>query len=316
MHFAVSTHWNTYRHANGETMIEEVLALGVDAVELGYDLRIDMIEGVKKMVASGAVKVNSVHNFCPVPMGAPRGHPELYTPGSTDRQTRDQCIAHMTRTIEFAAEVGAKVVVAHAGNVDMPRMSRDLIAWCEDGRQFSPAYEKLKLKAQVTRDKKAPKQLVFLRESIDRLLPILEKNNMVIAFENLPTWEAIPTEIEMEGLLKSYNSPRLRCWLDLGHAQIRQNLGFINASRWADRLSPWMAGMHIHDVKPPIHDHVMPPRGHIAFDLYREVAQRDLLRVIEPAPGTESSHIIEAIAYLKACWSPNAMETQKPGTPS
>ncbi len=302
MQFSVSTHWNTYRHVTGETMIEEILALGVDAVELGYDLRIDMVPGVRNMVQNGSVKVLSVHNFCPVPIGAPRGHPELYTPGSTDRQIRDLAVTHMSRTIAFAAEMGAKVVVAHAGNVDMSRISRDLYDWCLTGRQFTPAYEKLKLKLLTNRDKKAPRQIGFLKESIDRLMPVLTEHNIALAFENLPTWEAIPTEIEMEGLLKEYNSPHLRSWYDFGHGQIRQNLGLINAERWAERLSPWMAGMHIHDVKPPVQDHVMPPRGHIPFDRYKKIALRDLVRVIEPAPGTDAEELKEAIAFLRQCW--------------
>lgn len=302
MHFSVSTHWNTYRHTTGEAMIEEILGLGVDAVELGYDLRIDMVPGVRAMVAAKAVKVDSVHNYCPVPMGAHRGHPELYTPASTERTTRDNAVLHMSKTIAFAAEVGARAVVAHAGNVDMSRMSREMIEWCEQGRQYSPAYEKLKLKVMTTRDKKAPKQLDYLRESIDRLLPVLEQHRMVLAFENLPTWESIPTEIEIERLLTSYQSPWLRCWFDFGHAQIRQNIGFINAERWAERLAPWMAGMHIHDVRAPVQDHVMPPKGQIAFDRYREIANRDLIRVIEPAPGTDPGEVKEAIAFLRACW--------------
>jgi sugar phosphate isomerase/epimerase len=313
MQFSVSTHWNTFRHVTGEAMVEEILGLGVDAVELGYDLRIDMVPGVRNMVQSGAIKVLSVHNFCPVPMGAHRGHPELYTPGSTDRQVRDLAVTHMSRTIAFAAEMGAKVVVAHAGNVDMTRMSRDLYDWCQQGKQFTPAYEKLKLKTLALRDKKAPKQIGYLKESIDRLLPVLAQYNIALAFENLPTWEAIPTEIEMETLMKEYNSPYLKCWFDFGHGQIRQNLGFINAERWAERLSPWLAGMHIHDVKPPVHDHVMPPRGHIPFDRYTEVAQRDVVRVIEPAPGTAAEEIKEAIAFLNKCWQSPATTTQETG---
>lgn len=310
MQFSVSTHWNTFRHATGETMIEEILDLGVGAVELGYDLRIDMVPGVRNMVKSGAVKVLSVHNYCPVPMGAHRGHPELYTPASTERITREQAITHMTNTIVFAAEMGAKVVVAHAGNVSMSRMSSDLIDWCAQGQQFSPSYERLKLKVQITRDKKAPKQLQYLRESIDRLMPVLQQHNMVLAFENLPSWESIPTEVEMEQLLREYNSPLLRSWFDFGHAHIRQNLGFINAHRWAERLAPWCAGMHIHDVKKPVQDHVMPPHGEIDFTQYREFAHRDVVRVIEPAPGTETELVKEAIAFLQECWQTPPAETQ------
>lgn len=302
MQFAVSTHWNTFRHASGEAMIEEILALGVDAVELGYDLRADMVHGVKAMVQNGSVRVLSVHNFCPVPMGAHRGHPELWTPASTDPRTRESAIKHITSTVEFAAEMGASVVVAHAGNVDMSQMSRDLIEWCRTGRQYTPAYEKLKMKITMTRDKKVVKQLGYLRESIDRLLPELEKNRVMLAFENLPTWEAIPTEIELEKLLEEYNSPWLRSWFDFGHGYIRQNLGFINAERWVERLSPWIAGTHIHDVKPPAQDHVIPGRGTIPFDLYREFASRDIVRVLEPAPGADAAELKDAIAFLRQCW--------------
>lgn len=316
MDFSVSTHWNTFRHASGETMIEEILALGVDSVELGYDLRVDMVEGVRKMVAEGAVRVPSVHNFCPVPIGAHRGHPELYTPASSDPVTRDKAVEHTINTIRFAAEVGARVVVAHAGNVSMSRMSRDLVEWCQMGRQFTPAYEKMKMKIQLARDRKASRQLDYLRASIDRLLPELERNRVALAFENLPSWEAIPTEMEMEELLRQYNSPWLRAWHDFGHAQIRQNLGFINAERWLQRLSPWMAGSHIHDVKPPVQDHVMPPMGTIPFDLYGDFARGDIVRVIEPAPGTSADEIKQAIAFLDRCWQAPDTEDKSSGTGS
>lgn len=308
MEFSISTHWNTFRHATGEAMIEEILALGLTTVELGYDLRLDMVAGVKKMVAEGAVRVRSVHNYCPVPMGTHRGHPEIWTPASPDARTRESAVYHMTKTIEFAVEVGASVVVAHAGNVDMSQMSRDLVEWCATGRQYTPAYEKLKMKVQLTRDKRVTRQLDYWRESIDRLLPALEKHRIMLAFENLPTWESIPTEMEMETLLRQYHSPWLRSWYDFGHGQIRQHLGFINAERWVERLSPWIAGCHIHDFLPPAQDHVMPPNGTIPFDIYRHFAAQDIVRVLEPAPGEDAEKVKDAVAFLRQCWHAPASE--------
>ena len=85
-------------------MVEEILSLGFDHLELGYDLRMDLVPGLQKMVQERAVKVDSVHNFCPVPIGAPRGHPELYTLASTDRKIREGAIHHTSKTIRFAAE--------------------------------------------------------------------------------------------------------------------------------------------------------------------------------------------------------------------
>lgn len=311
MPLALSTRWNAGRHRSGQAMIEEILAFGLDRVELGYDLRSELIPGVKAMIAAGAVRVDSVHNFCPVPVGAPRPHPELYTPAATDRREREYAVAHISTTLRFAAEVGARVVVCHSGNVDMPKFSFDLLRLAARGEQFSQAYETLKLKAQITRDKKAPRQLGYLAECLEKLAPVVRETGVNLALENLPTWEAIPSEMEAEGLMKRFYSAGIRLWWDIGHAQIRENLGFINASRWLRRLAPFIAGLHVHDVEPPGQDHLMPPLGKIDFPALSDIAGMDMVRVLEPTPETDPAPIVRAIQYLRETWPP-----AKPAAPS
>lgn len=307
---SISTRWNAGKHRSGEAMLEQILALGLDRVELGYDLRSELIPGVKTMVESGAVQVKSVHNFCPIPVGAPRPHPELYTPGSADAREREYAVTHISKTLRFAAEMGATVVVCHSGNVDMPKYSFDLLRMASKGEQFGEAYEALKLKAQITRDKKAPRQIDCLMDSLQKLVPIVRETGVQLALENLPTWEAIPSELEAEQLMKQFFAAGIRLWWDIGHAQIRENLGFINASRWLRRLVPFVAGMHIHDVAPPGQDHVMPPRGHVDFKALSDLAKLDMVRVLEPAPGTETDHIVRAIEFLRATWNLGEPETK------
>lgn len=306
MMFSLTTRWNASRHTDGEAMIAEILGLGFDRVELGYDLRIDLVPGVKKMVASGAVKVDSVHNFCPVPVGAPRGHPELFTMASTDRREREAAVHHTAKTARFAAEMGARVVIVHGGNVEMTRLSRGLCALHEQGRQFTPAYEKAKIKLQVARDRKARKQVDLLRESLEQLLPRAAETGVKIALENLPAWEGIPSELEMETLCRDFSGQGLRCWYDIGHGQIRENLGLINQERWIERLSPYLAGLHIHDVLPPAGDHRMPPEGRVDFGRLKRFAEMDLLRVIEPAPDAPAEKIVEALKFLRQTWDQGA----------
>ena len=308
---AISTRWNAGRHASGEAMLDEILALGLDRAELGYDLRAELIPGVKAMVAAKAIRIDSVHNFCPVPIGAPRPHPELYTPAAVDRREREYAVTHISRTLRFAAEVGARVAVCHSGNVDMPKHSFDLVRMAARGEQFTEAYENLKLKAQIARDKKAPKQIEYLAESLEKLVPVVKETGVQLALENLPTWEAIPTELESEKLMKRFHAAGIRLWWDIGHAQIRENLGFINASRWLRRLAPYVAGMHVHDVVPPGQDHVMPPAGKVDFPALAEIARMDMVRVLEPAPDTATDQIAGAIAYLRTAW-----HLTEPKTPS
>ena len=255
------------------------------------------------MVREGTVKVDSVHNFCPVPVGAPRGHPELFTLASSDPKIREGAVHHTSKTIRFAASVGAKVVIVHAGNVEMARMSADLRALCEKGEQFSARYDKLKLKLQLTREKKVRKQLDYLRQGIEQLIPVIAETGVQVALENLPTWEAMPSELEMEDLCRQYAPQGLRYWHDIGHGQIRQNLGFINQERWMERLQPYMAGMHIHDVVAPAMDHLLPPQGQVDFAALKKFAKGDIIRVIEPAPQTPGEIIVEALRFLRQAWA-------------
>jgi sugar phosphate isomerase/epimerase len=294
MDFALTTRWNAGRHTRGESMITEILDLGFSRVELGYDLRIDLVPGVKAMVEQGAVQVDTVHNFCPVPVGAPKGHPELFTLAAVSRRERESAIAHTSRTIRFAAEIGARAVVVHAGNVDMKRLSDRLAQLCRKDHRFSAEYERLRLKLQVKREKKARRQLKYLYESIGQLLPVLEECQIRLALENLPTWEAMPTEIELEALL-GY-------WHDIGHGQVRENLGFINQVRWMDRLKHALTGMHIHDVAPPVYDHLMPPEGNINFSRFKRFAVMDIFRVFEPTPRATSEAIIRAKTIMENTW--------------
>lgn len=303
MNFALSTHWNAHRHTRGEALIDEILSLGFDRVELGYDTRVDLVAGIKQRVAAGAVRVDSLHNFCPVPMVAMSSGPEIYTLADPDPRVRQNAVTHTTNTIRFAAELGAPYVVCHAGNVAMEHYSRSLWDLAAAGRQFTPQFEKTKMRMQLERDKRAPKQLQFLEEGVAKLLPVLEETKVALCFENLPSWESIPTEIELETLLKKFNSPRVRYWHDVGHGQIRQNIGLINQDRWLDRLRPWLAGMHVHDVVPPAMDHVMPPRGKVDFSRLKTVAQTDIVRVIEPSSRAPREDVETGFKFLKEAWA-------------
>jgi sugar phosphate isomerase/epimerase len=264
---------------------------------------------VKALVAARAVRIDSVHNFCPVPVGAPRPHPTLHA-GLPDRREREFAVHHISRTLRFAAEVGAKVVVCHSGNVDGPKYSFDLVRLAARGEQFGEPYENLKLKAQLARDKKAPRQIEYLAESLEKLVPVVQETGVQLALENLPTWEAIPSELESEKLMKRFQAAGIRLWWDIGHAQIRENLGFINASRWLKRLVPHVAGFHVHDVAPPGQDHLMPPRGKVDFPALAEFVRPDKVLVLEPSPDTETAHIVRAIEYLRATW--NLTEAKTP----
>ncbi len=309
MNFALTTRWNAGRHITGEAMLEEILELGFTHVELGYDTRLDLVSGIRTMVSQGAVKVDSLHNFCPLPMGAGRGHPEIYTFAHPDRRMREKAVQHTSETVRFAAELGAKVVVAHAGNVEMKHLTMDLIGMAELGQQYTPRYDKRRLKLQELREKKSRKQFTYLLACLEQMMPVLQETGVQLALEVLPTWEAFPTETEFEQIFAQFGSTHLRYWHDIGHAKIRENLGFISMERWLERLQPHLAGMHLHDVAPPGRDHVMPPDGHIDFARYAHFVQTDIVRVIEPTTRTPADEIVRAHQFFRDTFDPALAET-------
>lgn len=299
---SLSTRWNAGRHSDGFAMIDEILSMGFRSVELGYDLRRDLVEGVRASIDSGTVRATSVHNFCPVPTAAPAGHPELFTLADKDPRVRAQAVRYTSETIRFAAEVGAKVVVLHAGNVAMKRITPKLFGLCEEGKKDSKQYEKLLMKLLAKREKRAPKQLAYLMEGLEKILPVLEENNITLGIENLPSWEGIPTELEMETILKRFDSPLLGYWHDMGHGEVRENIGLSSHLNWLQRLSPSLVGMHVHDVMPPAGDHLMPPKGEIDFSRFSTYAHGNIPLVLEPSPHVPKDELQSGAELLQEVW--------------
>lgn len=303
MIFAMTTRWNAGRHETGEAMLEELLSLGFSHVELGYDLTPNLVPGVLSMVASHSVKIDSLHAFCPLPPLVTFPSPEPFTLMDPDPAVRATALHYLQNTVRFAVEVGARVVVAHAGNASIKPSFPKLIDLIVTDQRESSAYEALRMKTIIAREKAAIGQLPYLYANIEKILPLLEETRVTLALEILPSWESFPSEVEIEKLLAHFNSPMLKVWHDLGHGQIRENLGFTNHVRWVSRLHPWIAGMHVHDVYPPHKDHLMPPAGTIDFTLFRESAQGDILRVLEPSPNLPAEEIMAGVNHIRKAWA-------------
>jgi sugar phosphate isomerase/epimerase len=302
MMFALSTRWNAGRHTTGEAMIDEIIALGFREIELGFDLRVPLTDGVRRRVKENAVTVRSLHNFCPLPVGAPVPHPEIFQLASRSEANRESAVRYTLSTIGFARDLGASVVVAHAGNVDMWTRTSKLIGMMERNSDPGVRYERAKLRLLMRREKHVGRHMDALLRSLDELVPHLKSSNVRLGLELLPSWEAIPTETEMQAILKRYPGGEIVYWHDFGHGQIRQNLGLSAHGHWFSKLSPHMAGMHIHDVFPPAHDHLMPPRGRLDFVPFRQWIRPEQIMVLEPAPGTPAEEILEGVKILSEEW--------------
>ena len=311
MRFALSTNWNNVRLDDGAASADEALALGFDALELGFRTMPEQIPGFRSRL--GEMPVDSVHAYCPVPVGAPSGHPELHQLAAPDEDERALARLLMKKTLACAAELGARAVVTHAGYVNLD----GLFVNCDstvlrrlmkgpDGKMdpSRPAYVRHLAKAKARRWKRGAKLLEVFRRELDLLIPDFEKAGVVLALENLPRLEGFPNAEEGEALMRDYAGAPVRLWFDTGHARVRECHGWSDsATDIAARVAPHVAGMHLNDVKDFHDDHRQPGWGGVDFAALKPLAQRDVLRVFEPHEPVSFEELRQALERIRKLWT-------------
>ena len=309
MKFSLSTNWNAQRHEEGERLVDEIAALGFGAVELGYHMTEELAAGVRRRVQAGAVTVDRVHAYCPVPIGAPHGYPELYLLASLDEDERALAAILIGRTLAFAASMGARAVVVHAGRVFLNSFFGDLGTRTlidvlkREGAPDSERYQRALAKALRRRAARVRKYFDGFCLSLDSLLPKFEKAGVTLCLENLPSVEAFPDEREMLMLKQRFDTPALAYWHDLGHGQVRENLGWSRHAEAARELLPFTRGVHIHDALPPTIDHLPPGKGEIDFEAFSFYGADGVLKVFEPGPDVTGPELTEALRFVEKAWS-------------
>ncbi len=272
MKLALSTNWCCGRLDSGEAIVDEALALGFDALELGYRTTDAHVRGFRARL--GEMPVGSVHAFCPVPISAPCAHPELYALASFDEQARAIARAHVLRNVAFAADMGADALVLHAGRVACRTL--------------------LKRNRRKKRERRGRLLADVFRKELELVVPELERKGVSLGLENLPYLEGFPNETEMADVAGDWVRP----WLDVGHAYVRSLNGWAKADG-SDLPTP--LGLHVSDSKGG-DDHLAPGEGKIDFAALAPVATTARHVVVEPNPEVAADAIRRGLALLRRLW--------------
>src|ERR1041385_7930645 len=125
--FSFSTCWTSHRHTDGRAMLREIRDLGFDFAELSHGTRISLLPGILEAVDAGEMKISSLHNFCPLPMGVNHSAPNLYQFSDERPRQRELAHKHTLKTLDFAARVKAPLVVLHVGSIEMKSYTDNLL---------------------------------------------------------------------------------------------------------------------------------------------------------------------------------------------
>src|SRR5579863_10073377 len=141
--YSFSSCWNSHRHTDGRAMLHEIRDLGFEYAELSHGTRISLLPGIVEAVEAGEMKISSLHNFCPLPIGVNNSAPNIYRLSAERPQERENAYRYTRKTIEMAARLKAPLVVIHYGSLDMKEYTEKMLAMVEHGEKETPKYEKL-----------------------------------------------------------------------------------------------------------------------------------------------------------------------------
>jgi sugar phosphate isomerase/epimerase len=172
----------------------------------------------------------------------------------------------------------------------------------ERGEKETPKYQKLCAEANLKREAKKEKFVARVYETLRKILPEAEKRGLKLGCENREALEEIPLESDFEFFLRDFDSPNIVYWHDTGHAQIKENLGFIHHATHLETLAPRLAGFHVHDVQFPARDHCAPGTGMIDFATLKPFVKPEHIKVFELSPALPPESVKAGIAHLKLIW--------------
>jgi sugar phosphate isomerase/epimerase len=297
--YSFSTCWNSRRHTDGRAMLREIRELGFEYAELSHGIRLSFVPGILEAVDAGEIKISSLHNFCPLPMGVEKASPNLYEFSAENPRDRELAVKHTLKTFEFASRVKAPLVVLHLGSMELKDYTGKLCEMLERGEKDTPKYEKLC--AEVLKKREAKKEIFFAhtKETLRKILPEAEKRGLKLGCENRQALEEIPLESDFENFFREFDSPNVVYWHDTGHAQIKENLGFIRHAEFLKSRATRLAGFHVHDVLFPAGDHAAPGTGTIDFAALKPFVKPEHIKVFELSPSLPVEAVKSGIAHLK-----------------
>lgn len=296
---ALSTCWNSDRHSDGYAMLREIAELGFEVVELSHGIRLTLVPGILRALAEKVVRVGSTHNFCPLPTGISRAAPNLYQPSGLHASEREMWVRQTMRSIDFAAEVGAGVVVAHLGSVGYRwfHPGRRLRNWIRSRPGIVPGddvrFRRLLARAELRRKRNGPEWRSRMVATVALVAEHAREKGIRLGFENRERWEELPHDDDFNAVFTELPPDfPAGVWFDTGHAHIKRNFGLMQPLPWLEGQASRLLGFHLHDVDAAGRDHQAVGTGQIDFASFVPFVRSDTRLVLELAPDVPAEDVV------------------------
>lgn len=289
-------------------MLREMAELGFEHVELSHGVRITLVPGILKAVEEGVVKVSSTHNFCPLPTGVVQAAPNLFEPSAREHREHDQWLRHTKRSIDFAAQVKARVLVCHLGSVTFfwfnpARNIRDYLRDHPDAGRTSEdkTYAALVAKSLVKLRKRMGPFWAQTKASLNEVYDYAAQRGIKLGLENREKFEELPIDADYaEFIAGEPPTAPIGYWHDTGHADIKEGMGLLTHRQHLQKNAPRLIGFHLHDVSAKGSDHQPVGSGHIDFKMVSEFWKPGHLLTLELSPRVTVDDVMASKMRVEA----------------
>jgi len=315
--YSLSTCWNSHRHTDGRAMLQEIAALGFDFAELSHGIRVSLVPGILDAVDAGKIRISTLHNFCPLPMGVNQAAPNVFQFTAADRRERENALKQTFKTLDFAVRVKARLVVLHMGSLaemkpkgaflglfgpeDFTDTLLDMIA---AQQHEGPKFQQLLADAVEQQEKLKAEPMQRTAAALQEIAARAAELGLQLGIENREALEEVPLDGEMTQFLAGFPSATVRYWHDTGHAQIKEHLGFLHHVTHLGQLADRLGGFHLHDVEFPGRDHREPGTGAVDFAALKPFVRPEHIKVFEFSPGLKVEEVKRGVAHVKQLWGP------------
>jgi sugar phosphate isomerase/epimerase len=313
--YSLSTCWNSHRHTDGRAMLQEIAALGFEYAELSHGIRVSLVPGILDAVDAGEIRISTLHNFCPLPMGVNHAAPNVYQFTAANRRERESALKQTFKTLEFAVRVKARLVVLHMGSLAEMKpkggflglfgpadFTDTLLDMIEAKQHETPKFQMLIAGAVEQQEQLKAEPMQRTAEALKQVAARAAELGLQLGIENREALEEVPLDGEMTQFLAEFSSATVRYWHDTGHAQIKEHLGFLHHVTHLGQLADRLGGFHIHDVEFPGSDHREPGTGTVDFAALKPFVKPEHIKVFEFSPGLKVEEVKRGVAHVRKLW--------------
>lgn len=296
-------------------MLQEIAALGFDYAELSHGIRVSLVPGILDAVDAGEIRISTLHNFCPLPMGVNHAAPNVYQFTARDPRERESALKQTFKTLEFAVRVKARLVVLHMGSLAEMKpkggflglfgpadFTDTLLDMIEAQEHESPKFQMLIADAVEQQERLKAEPMQRAAEALQPIAARAAELGLQLGIENREALEEVPLDGEMTRFLAEFPSATVRYWHDTGHAQIKEHLGFLHHVTHLGQLVDRLGGFHIHDVEFPGSDHREPGTGTVDFAALKPFVKPEHIKVFEFSPGLKVEEVKRGVAHVRKLW--------------